>query len=253
MRKELFMNWVIDIVLASVFILTVVVCAARGFVKSIWWLLRAVLSLGASFLFGHRFGTWLMERFILGKFTDVARASLESIVHENNGSFDISEAFSSMPESFRSLLARFGADASTLQGVYGGSSNSSASDLNALASDIATPVARVVSEALGYVAVFLIVFIVVTVLGWVVRLIAELPVLRSVNHLLGGVFGVACGFIYLWVICLAISAFVESGIAETESRALMQLAQESYLFRFFCGFSPLDYINISAIVSLIES
>lgn len=241
-------NWIVDIILVSIFVLTVVVCASRGFVKSIWWLLRAVLSLGAAFLFGHNFGSWLMDRFLLEKFTDAARSSLSGIVKESNGSYDISELFESMPESFRSLLERFGADASELGSTYGASANASAGDINSMAADIATPIARVVSEALGYVAVFFAAFLIITIVGWVIRLIAELPVLRSVNHLLGGIFGVICGFIYLWVICLAISAFVESGIAENESRALRELAEKSYLFRFFCGFSPFDYINISKIV-----
>ena len=58
------MNWLVDIILVAVFVLTVAVCAKRGFVKSIWWLLRAVLSLGAALLFGRYFGEWIMDRFM---------------------------------------------------------------------------------------------------------------------------------------------------------------------------------------------
>lgn len=246
------MNWLVDIILVAVFVLTVAVCAKRGFVKSIWWLLRAVLSLGAALLFGRYFGEWIMDRFMFEKFTNVVYSSLNGIVNETNGSFDLSELFSSAPESFMSLLERFGADTEALSEKFAGSANASTIDMNNLAADIAEPVARVVSQALGHVAVFLAVFLVITIIGWVVRLIAELPVLRNVNHLLGGLFGVVCGFIYLWVICTAISAFVESGIAENESRQLMQLAQHSYIFRFFCDFSPLDYINISKITGFIS-
>lgn len=245
------MNWLIDIILVSVFILTVAVCARRGLVKSIWWLLRAVLSLGSAFLFGSRCGDWLLDCFIMQKFTDAAYDSISSIVHETNGAYDISELFSTMPESFGALLERFGADASKLGGTYAGASSASAMDLRALAADVASPVAHIVSRALGYVAAFLAAFIVLTIVGLVIRLIAELPVLRSVNHLFGGIFGVICGFIYLWVICMALSAVVESGIAESESQSLRQLAENSYLFRFFCNFSPLDYINITKFAGLI--
>lgn len=238
------MDLLVDIILVAVFALTVVVCASRGFIKSVWWLLRAVLSLGAAFLFGDRLGSWLMDRFMLDKFTAVAEDALKAIVKEENGVFDLSELFSSMPESFQNLLSRFGADVSSLGGTYAGAEQASVSDVSAMAADIAHPVASVVSGALGYVIAFLIAFVVISIVGWVVKLIAELPGIRRVNHLLGGIFGALCGFVYLWVICLAISAFVESGIAENESRALMELAGHSYLFRFFCGFSPLDYVNI---------
>ena len=246
------MNWLVDIILVSVFVLTVVVCAARGLVKSIWWLLRAVLSLGAAFLFGQRFARWLMDRFLLEKFTNLARTSLEGIVKENNGGFDIAELFESLPESFSSLLTRFGADADKLKSAYSGATAAPASDINSMAEEIATPVAGVVSNALGYVAVFFGAFLIITIVGWVIGLIAELPVLRGVNRLLGGLFGVICGFIYVWVICLAMSAFVESGIAGNDSFALKELADKSYLFRFFCGFSPFDYINITKIVGALS-
>lgn len=238
------MDLLVDIILISVFVLTVVVCASRGFIKSVWWLLRAVLSLGTAFLFGERLADWIMDRFMLDKFTSIAEDAVKAIAKESNGVFDLSELFSSMPENFQALLARFGADATSLGGTYAGAEHASAGDVSAMAADIAHPVASVVSGALGYVVAFLVAFVLITVVGWVVKLVAELPGIRGVNHLLGGIFGVLCGFVYLWVICLAISAFVESGIAESESRALMELAGHSHLFRFFCGFSPLDYVNI---------
>lgn len=238
------MDLLVDIILISVFVLTVAVCASRGFIKSVWWLLRAVLSLGSAFLFGEQLGGWIMDRFMLDKFTSIVEDAIKAIAGEQNGVFDLSELFSSMPESFQSLLSRFGADAMSLGGTYAGVEHASAGDVNAMAADIAHPVASVVSVALGYVIAFFVSFVLITVIGWVVKLVAELPGIKGMNHLLGGIFGVLCGFVYLWVICLAISAFVESGIAENESRALMELAEHSHLFRFFCGFSPLDYVNI---------
>ncbi len=247
------MNWIVDIILAAIFVLTVLVCVKRGFVKSIWSLFRAVVSVGAAFLFGRSMGEWLMNRFLFKKFTDIAYSSLSSIVHENNGSFDLSELFSSMPESFTSLLERFGADTASLSEKFAGKATASSIELNELASDIAKPVAQIVSQSLGYVIVFLSAFLVISIIGLVVKLIAELPVIRGVNHLLGGLFGVICGFIYLWVICTAIAAFVESGLAQSESRNLVQLAQQSYIFRFFCNFSPFDYINISKIAGFIST
>ncbi len=246
------MNWIVDIVLVSVFAITVIVNAKRGFVRSIWGLLRAVLSLGASVLFGGELGDMLFERFAKQKFTDIAYDALSNMVTENNGSYNISELFSSMSDGFRSLMIRFGADIEALGADYSEAHAASTIELNNLASDIATPVAKVVSHAVGYVIVFLAVFIVITIIGWVIRLMAELPVLKGINHLLGGVFGALCGFIYLWIICIAISAWVESGIAENESRMLMQIVEGSYIFRFFCNFSPLDYVNIADVLNNIS-
>ena len=107
------------------------------------------------------------------------------------------------------------------------------------------------SKICGYLAVFLVSSIALFILGFFIGRVKDSLGLKKLDAALGAVMGLCIGLIFIFVICLAVSVIVElnlSGYLGEKIEALRKLADESYVFRFFCQISPFDYINISKLV-----
>jgi uncharacterized membrane protein required for colicin V production len=239
------MNWLLDIALVSLFLIIVIIDAKRGFVKAVWGFARAIASSVLAVMFGGALGTLLYKVFILDAVTDTVYATVVPMIDLSNGAYNVAGLFERMPDGFADLLSRFGVTPESIEGLFGSITHATESNVREMAQRIAEPIADVISTVLGYVIIFLIAMIALFIVGKVVDLLSKLPVINTLNSFLGAVFGAASGFIYLLVICLLIGVFVEYGLAGESTEALSSIAQDSYIFRFFCRFSPVDFININ--------
>ena len=105
--------------------------------------------------------------------------------------------------------------------------------------------ARLLSEILGCISVFFACFLIMLVVGIIAKSrIRKIPVFNTVNHILGFCFGIVAGVVYVWVICWIISFLVEKHLAGSSTEYVRIIAENSFIFRFFCNLSPLEYINI---------
>ena len=232
------MNWLLDIALVSLFLIIVIIDANRGFVKAVWGFARAIASSVLAVMFGGALGTLLYKVFILDAVTDTVYTTVVPMIDLSNGAYNVAGLFERMPDGFADLLSRFGVTPESIEGLFGSITHATEANVREMAQSIAEPV-------LGYVIIFLIAMIALFIIGKVVDLLSKLPVINTLNSFLGAVFGAASGFIYLLVICLLIGVFVEYGLAGESTEALSSIAQDSYIFRFFCRFSPVDFININ--------
>lgn len=240
---------VLDIALIALYFIIVIIYIKRGFIKSIWGFVRVAAAVAAAYFFGGQFGQWLNDRFILKAVTDTTTGALKPMLTQNNSSFDISELFEKIPRGFTDLIERCGADIDDLEGIFGNFDKASDADVASMAEKISQPISDTISKAAGYVAVFVGVWLIMFIIGQIVFLLSEIPGIDNVNEFLGGVLGVFVGFIYVWIICLLLSIFVENSVVTSSGEALRTITDSSYVFRILCDISPLDFINIKSVLN----
>ena len=237
------MHWIFDIFLVLIFALILVIDTKRGFVKAVWGFARAAASLVLSLMFGGALGMLFYKIFMLDAVTNTVYSTLEPIIGLTNGSYNISAVFEGH-EGFSELLARFGVSAESLEATFGGFTNATQDTVREMARTIAAPIADTLSTVLGFVVIFVVAMIALFIVGKVVDLLAKLPVIKTLNSFLGAVFGAASGFIYVWIICLVFSMIIEYRAAGQTTDSLVLMVKDSYIFNFFCKFSPFDFIHI---------
>lgn len=111
---------------------------------------------------------------------------------------------------------------------------------------------RLLANILGYVAVFVISIIIMSIAGFLIKYWCNSKSLKAVNHALGALLGIVAGVIYVWIICIAISFLVEKQLAGDATETIRKIAEESFVFKFFCKISPLEYININETLEKIK-
>lgn len=239
------MNWLLDVFLVLIFLLITVISTEKGFVKSIWSTVTIVGAFVLAYMFGPILGDWICDNFVLGHVSEYTFDVVETLIATGSEQYDISYLFESLPEEFVALVENCGADLETLESQFVQSVTVSKEELYSFAESVALPISRTLSNAVGVVSVFLASVLALWLVGLVVKVIAKIPIIKTINGLLGFVVGLIKGFIIVWILCVAIGIFVERGFMEPESmEALKLLADGSYIFKFFCNLSPVNFINI---------
>ena len=111
--------------------------------------------------------------------------------------------------------------------------------------------AALVAKICGYIAVFVVCSIVLAIIGLFIRKVKDTLDVKRLDAVLGSLLGLAIGLITVFVVCLAVSVIVElnlSGFLGEKITLLKEIAEDSYVFRFFCQISSFDYVNIKKVI-----
>lgn len=239
------MNYLLDIFLFLLFLLITIISTERGFVDSVWSSVTIIGAFIVAFLFSGLVGEWICDNFVLNYISEYAYEIVEALVEQSANNYNISALFDSLPDEFVALVENCGADVAMLEEQFGSSLTISADELHTFAESVASPISQTLSNAIAVVSLFIFSLLILWLAGLVVKIIVKIPVIKTLNSLLGFLFGVIKGVVIVWILCVALSIFVEKGFMNPQTVGLMHdLTGESYIFNFFCSFSPINFINI---------
>lgn len=198
------MNWLTAAVI--IFLLVeVLVGVKRGFVKMMLSLFAVVIALAVTCAAGPYVKTVLEEH-----------SSWETGIQENiQGSLDayLETQMEATEEQQDQLL-----DELPLPGVLTGllkeNNNSSVYEklgVDNLSEYVSSYLADMVLTAIVYVITFICVFILLRILFHFLHLVTRIPGLKQLNSAAGGIVALIQGLILLWVLCLVLTAFANTG------------------------------------------
>ncbi len=229
------MSFVIDLIIIAVAVTAVWHGIAKGFVKSGMRFASIIIALVCAFSFTAPVSVWLEDTFVKEHVSDVTEETLFSIVNAGAERLDIEEVLSDRPEALSNFAERFKFDISDIESYYNDFlANLTQSDaLEALSEKIAAPTSSAISTVCAAVIVFVATLIVCAIIAWLLELLCKLPVLKQLNKLLGGLFGVGSALLASWAI-----ANIAAGLINALQTIRPDIFNEavitgSFILRFF--------------------
>ncbi len=235
------MFFVFDVIALAIFLITVVSCRSKGFLRSFLGMMKVVISIIIAYIFmptvAYFFRTSFVEKLISENVAD----RINALAVKTASGFDLQKLFGDMPAEFVDILNRYGADTSALSERFGGISDAAEAQISELAGSISSTVVHAISDFLGFVTLFIGSMIVLTIVILIVGLITKLPVISSIDKGLGLVFGIISGLILVWIYCNLVSFGVEAiGIVKPgvlggdviENTYIIRYISENFRFGF---------------------
>ena len=239
------MNVLLDVILVLTFLLIVVISARRGFIKCIWSLATVVGAFVLAYTFGPMLGDELCDRYIYDYVSSYTYASIEELAQKDADNYDVSGLFDNVPDEFVELLDHCGVELEDLSVTVSPTMTVTREELRDIAGSISGPVSTTISNIIGVIAVFFASVLLISILGILLKLVVKMPIIKSINSFFGMILGAIEGFFIIWVICLLIGLLVEQGfMSGMNNEFLYSMTESSYLLKFFCQLSPIDFINI---------
>ncbi len=214
------MGSVLDILLATLAVVTIAIYAKRGFFLSLLRCFKWILAFGAAKLWGDAFGEFLGKNFIYEPVRNSVGNKFAEIYAKTTSGFDVQSLTEALPQFL--MNDEFKAKLSSLDGT--------GTDLvNSAADTVAESITSVICAVLGFVLVFILAFIGLTLIYKLVKgLKDKIKIIGVTDSILGALLGVLLACVFLFVLSSALRFFCGNQPIYTES-AIAKLFAESAL------------------------
>ena len=225
------MGILLDIGFVIIILLCVVFGYKKGFFKSIAGFIGAVIAM---------FLAWVLAGLI-------ANALYQGVFREklidNISSVLSNDALASFPEKAAQVVANLPGFLSNTLNNQGITSSQIEQSLQAAGSNAAPATADLISPAIWLLQLLLTVilfFILVILVRLVIKLIGNvfrLPVLRQVDGILGGLFGIFKGVVYIFLACILLQLLMP--VIGNSSEPMKQVLDNSFIYQFIFYNNPI--------------
>lgn len=186
----------LDIGVSIFFILTVIVCYRRGFAKTILGLLSSVISLAGAYFIGSWLSKLIYDNAIKDKIVSNVSNSMESSVSSTTSK--VETATNNLPEFVDKILGYFGYNSSNINKGIDSTVHTQSQNV---ANSVESVIGPIVTALIAFLLVFLLFIILRFITGKISKMICHgfnLPVISTVNHIVGGVVGIFNALILIY-------------------------------------------------------
>ena len=209
------MQWTIDLILIAIFGVTVFWGYRKGFLRTVLGFGRLIATILLTYVLGKPFAAWLDHHVVYPRVLDGVREKLTALATSVEGS---ATAFlEKFPTRYRLFADLTSADASL--GTDG--------LVEQYAPAISEKISRLLATVIGYVLLFILLYVIITLAVHLVGKLADLPVIRGVDRLLGTTVGIINGIL---LTCLV--ATILYGVVYLTDK--VGLYERSVVFKFLC-------------------
>ena len=223
------MRFGLDIAVLVTVVLFALVGAKKGFIKACMDFLGAFIAMIAAGILSAPAAQWVYDTF----FHEALMEKIASAVTGLEAVEAVQTVFTEFPAVIQRALAAIGITESSVAAQVQGSALDIAESITTAISPMLIGFVRV----LAMVVLFILLLVVIRAVASILTGLFELPVLRSVNGLLGAVFGVLLAVVAIWVVLACVQAFMPLLSAEMQLR-IADMLNESVLFDMLYDFNP---------------
>jgi len=224
---------VIDILIGILCLVIVIKNAARGFIKSLMVLARTVLAVLIAVVFNapiaRLFGQAFFNNWAQGVSHD---AFFATKIAEDQ--YRVCDVFNGVPKFATNFaLNHSGVDQEMLQKYFTECNPATEADTAFIATGVGNALSYVISVALAFIVLFIVVEIIFAIIGVFLNKLAKVPMLKSVNIILGGAIGAIFAITLAWLISKGVQWVFQFGQNYYPDVFQQKIIEDTYIVEFF--------------------
>ena len=215
------MYYAIDILLLAILVILIIRGQRKGFIRMLLETVGYIASSVAAWFVSNKFAAVVYDSYFKA---GVVRG-IKSRFSEDGSMDALNAAFYSIPSNLRGIAEKIGFNAESLTQKF---SDSDTTTANAIEQTVVGPIVTVVLKILLFIVVFVLCSIIFKFLISIISRVTKLPVIKSVDGVMGAVLGLLNGVIV--VVSIAAIIFAVTGIIDND--AITEKVSGSYIIQF---------------------
>lgn len=192
--------------MVAVFVLCIFVGVKNGLIRSVIGLVVVAVSAALAVWLSESVANGIYNLFIKESLETAVAAQLPDMSSAKLTSQNVQQVIASLPAVIVKAAQSMGVDIAAISEKAGSIDLSAANIAAEICDSVAKPIAVAVLRVLSFAVVFFVCDLVLQLAARAVCKLFELPVIRSVNRVLGGVFGALKGLFVVVFACLLLDA-----------------------------------------------
>lgn len=223
------MGFIADICIIFILLFCILVGVRRGFIYAAAEFVGTIVSAILSAMLSTPIATWFFNLFFRESLLEKVNVSLSGAT-DPAGAAAVLEQF---PEFVKQLLAQQGITQASLTETLAARQGNAA----ALIVDALSPALIALIGVLVAIVLFFLLRILVRAVASLLNKLFQLPVLGTVNQLLGGAVGLLKGIAAVWLLLAVLQAMMPAFSTDGQL-AVNQFLQSASVAKFFQAFNP---------------
>lgn len=224
------MSILLDAIVVAIVVLFALLGLRKGFIKSLAGLIGAIVALVVALTISRFAAEWIFNAWIRVPLLDTITRSLAE-----SGATTAEGFLETLPDYLQNLLGWAGSGATAWNSAIASSSDTVA---NVLVTVLSPAMINLLMIVLAIV-LFLLFLLLIRLVLRLLNKVAQAPVLRQVNGLLGFLFGIGKGILVVWLLCALVAVVVPLWFGDS-GVWLRNAAEGSYLFRALSNANPVS-------------
>ena len=224
---------ILDILIGVVCLVIIIKNAVRGFIKSFMVLARTVLAVLIAVVFSAPLAKWLAPTFFYNWAVNTSKtAFFATKIAENQ--YQISDVFEGVPEFATKFALNYSGINETMhQSYFVENLPATEADTTLIATNVGHTLAFAISVVIAFIALFIVTEIVFAIIGALLNKLSKVPILKSVNIILGGLIGVVISAVTAWLLSKGIQWVISFGNNYYPEIFTSDILDKSVLVKFF--------------------
>lgn len=227
------MSIILDVILVTIFAAFVFTAAKKGFMHTLLELLAVIVALALSYQFSPVVAQATYDEIVEKSLVEAVETQIDETVNVSSVTTQAEVLLDSIPGFMASFASSAGVDLDEIKTQISSEKFSSANLAIELVDKIAKPIAVGALTAIFFL--FLSV-VLIFVLKWIAGLLAKLfklPLIGTVNKVLGGVLGACKGVLVIVFICTFLDILFANGDSE-----ISDMVNNSYVVGLLDNINP---------------
>ena len=205
------MSLAIDIILVVIFASFVLTAVKKGFILSLLEFAAVILALVLAYNFSPKVAETAYDGFVKEATIKTIETQIEENVSLQETSTQAQLLLESIPDYMVSVADFMGVSVDDIKQSVASLKLTSENIATELVEKIAQPIIIGALTALSFVVLAIVLLFVLKFLAQIIAKIFKIPVIKTVNNLLGGILGACKGFAVVLFICTILTVFFASG------------------------------------------
>lgn len=205
------MSLAIDIILVVIFASFVLTAVKKGFILSLLEFAAVILALVLAYNFSPKVAETAYDGFVKEATIKTIETQIEENVSLQETTTQTQLLLESIPDYMVSVADFMGVSVDDIKQSVASSKLTSENIATELVEKIAQPIIIGALTALSFVVLAIVLLFVLKFLAQIIAKIFKIPVIKTVNKLLGGILGACKGFAVVLFICTILTVFFASG------------------------------------------
>lgn len=192
------MGFILDLIIVAIVVLSVILAAKKGFVKSVFNIAGFVAAIILSLTFSAPISDYMYEKTI----EPVVIKSVEGMINDSEKLVS-EKVFDNLPNFIKNTAERFNINEESLN-VVGNSSEVA----QKISNDVVRPVAHSILKAIISIVLIIVLSILFKFLAKVLNKIFSFSIVGTLNRTLGGALGLVRGLTFVTIFVLAVNIII---------------------------------------------
>lgn len=241
---DLALSTTLDLIIIAILALSIFLGIRRGLIHSVISLVGSIVALVLALIFSAGLGGYIDENYVNAPMRtwviDQLTASAEPV---SATELDFDGLFENQPEFFLETCEFLGVDVNEMAASYEAMKvNGVESAKSAIVTEMVDPLSALISRVLAFAVIFVAAMIAIVVISLFSKFLKNLPIIRKMDKLGGGILGAITGILICFIVVAIISTGSKYVLRDRTAGELENIKNKTVVYKIFYNLDPLTHL-----------